>query len=92
MERKKQTVLDDIKNHPENHIHCFDGVMDCSIFNGAIDSEVLNAHSKHIDFGTNGGTHCDVILGPCACGAWHQKDEPRIKEIMKRYPSILSGS
>jgi len=23
------------------------------------------------DYGTNGGRQCDVISGPCSCGAWH---------------------
>ncbi|MEK7649782.1 MAG: hypothetical protein AAB367_02405 [Patescibacteria group bacterium] len=22
-------------------------------------------------FGTNGGRDCDVLEGPCSCGAWH---------------------
>lgn len=26
---------------------------------------------------TNGGVKCDVVLGPCACGAWHTEDEAR---------------
>jgi hypothetical protein len=30
--------------------------------------EILEAH----DVGrTNGGRKCDVLAGPCACGAWH---------------------
>ena len=24
----------------------------------------------------NGGHKCDVIDGPCSCGAWHSKGEP----------------
>ena len=23
------------------------------------------------DYGTNGGTRCDVSSGPCSCGVWH---------------------
>lgn len=25
--------------------------------------------------GINGGTKCDVLTGPCACGAWHFVDK-----------------
>jgi hypothetical protein len=25
---------------------------------------------------TNGGVRCDMEIGPCACGAWHQAGEP----------------
>ena len=89
VKRDKQSVLEDIKNHPENHIHDFDGVSACSVLDNIIDLEILDAHSKYIDFGSNGGVRCDVLLGPCACGAWHQKDEPRIKDILKRYPTML---
>jgi len=24
---------------------------------------------------SNGGVECDVIEGPCACGAWHRPSE-----------------
>lgn len=24
---------------------------------------------------TNGGVECDMFDGPCACGAWHKKEE-----------------
>lgn len=23
---------------------------------------------------TNGGVECDMLYGPCACGAWHRRD------------------
>jgi hypothetical protein len=35
-----------------------------------IDAVETNAS---INVPTNGGVECDVIDGPCACGAWHQK-------------------
>lgn len=28
---------------------------------------------------------CDVISGPCACGAWHNLDEPWVEELTSRY-------
>jgi hypothetical protein len=28
---------------------------------------------KRIKKKTNGGVVCDVVDGPCACGAWHKK-------------------
>lgn len=63
-------LLKDIKEHPEKHRHGdTNGVMSCSMINGAIDLEILDAHAG--TYGTNGGVKCDVGSGPCACGAWH---------------------
>jgi len=28
---------------------------------------------------------CDMIEGPCSCGAWHNKDEEWIKENIEKY-------
>ncbi len=32
---------------------------------------------------SNGGVKCDMIDGPCSCGAWHTT-----KSVYKKYPSI----
>lgn len=30
----------------------------------------------------NGGTRCDMLTGPCACGAWHNREESRFWSIV----------
>lgn len=71
MTRTAESVIQDIKDHPENHKHDFAGLQQCCFINGAIDCSVMEAHSKYVDLGTNGGVKCDTTSGPCACGAWH---------------------
>jgi hypothetical protein len=66
MTRKER--LEDIRNHPEKHKHSFEVLMDCCFVDGAIDSEIMDAHPA---LGRNGGQKCDVTSGPCSCGAWH---------------------
>ena len=40
-------------------------------------------------YGRNGGVACDTNSGPCACGAWHQKDTPLfLEELRKRAPEL----
>lgn len=29
---------------------------------------------------TNGGSHCDVLVGPCACGATHTREERMVQQ------------
>lgn len=36
---------------------------------GAIDLREIERHEGR--FGSNGGRGCDVLSGPCSCGAWH---------------------
>lgn len=64
--------LKDIKEHPERHKHGdLNGIIACSIVDGAIDSMLFEAHSQYASCGYNGGQSCDVTRGPCSCGAWH---------------------
>jgi hypothetical protein len=67
----REELINDIKNHPENHKHSFEELQNCCDINGIIDSYIMKLHSDHVDLGTNGGIRCDVVSGPCACGAWH---------------------
>lgn len=76
-------VMQDIRNHPENHLHDFNELHKCCMVGGALDLSLLDAHGEHLNLGTNGGTKCDVLEGPCACGAWHTKEEMQ-KRIMDR--------
>lgn len=62
--------LDDIKKNPNNHMHTFDELTLCCMVDGAFDCMLMEAHSD-IGIGDNGGVRCDVVKGPCACGAWH---------------------
>lgn len=41
-------------------------------------------------FGYNGGIGCDVISGPCSCGAWHFPDEEK-EDIISFSKEILSS-
>jgi len=64
--------IKDIKEHPENHNHTFEALKQCCITpDGSLDFAVMDAHSNYVDLGNNCRTKCDVISGPCACGAWH---------------------
>jgi len=64
--------IKDIKEHPENHKHTFDELTACCITpENAVDLSVMDAHSKYVDLGTNGGVKCDTVEGPCSCGGWH---------------------
>ncbi len=36
-----------------------------------LDTALVEAHSVYASLGMNGGQRCDVVSGPCACGAWH---------------------
>ena len=62
--------LKDIKDHPYDHQHSFEALQKCCFLNGAMDLRLIDAHEDIIGR-TNGGVRCDIIDGPCACGAWH---------------------
>ena len=66
-----EAKLKDIVAHPERHKHTFQTLQQCCMVDGALDLRVMEAHADHVDLGTNGGQRCDVVSGPCACGAWH---------------------
>ncbi len=67
---KKAEKLAEILEHPERHRHDYSDLLACSTDGDAIDSEILDAHAT-VKLGRNGGVDCDVVSGPCACGAWH---------------------
>ena len=71
MPRTREEVLEDIKQHPERHRHDLNGLTACYMIGGAVDISLMDVHSQYVDLGTNGGIRCDVVKGPCACGAWH---------------------
>lgn len=61
-----------IKDHPDQHRHGdFQGIINCSMDNGAINMAIFDAHQQYASYGSNGGNRCDVSSGPCSCGAWH---------------------
>lgn len=70
-DRTHQDVLQHIKDHPEEHRHAYPVLVACCTIGGAIDLSLMEAHGRYVPLGTNGGTRCDVLSGPCACGAWH---------------------
>jgi len=71
MERTREDILKDLREHPERHRHDFLGLTACCMINGALDISLTEAHSQYVNLGTNGGVSCDVSSGPCACGARH---------------------
>ncbi|MDO8494925.1 MAG: hypothetical protein Q7S32_00155 [bacterium] len=71
MPRTVEDVLKDIEEHPERHRHDFNELTACCIIEGAFVMYLMEAHSKGAPLGRNGGVACDVVSGPCACGAWH---------------------
>jgi hypothetical protein len=72
--RTEESILADIKEHPENHRHGFCELTPCCTVDGVLVLSLMDAHAEFVDLGTNGGTKCDVWTGPCACGAWHKID------------------
>jgi len=71
MNEEIEAKLKDIQEHPEKHRHDYAGLHRCCMVGGAIVLTLIDAHSKSVDMGMNGGRRCDVTSGPCACGAWH---------------------
>jgi len=40
----------------------------------------------------NGGKLCDVLVGPCSCGAWHTADESWVRAmLLKHNAEIIDG-
>ncbi len=40
----------------------------------------------------NGGQLCDVLVGPCSCGAWHTADEDWVRAMLfKHNAEIIDG-
>ena len=64
----REEKLKDILDHPEKHKHTWEELVDCCLVGTNIDFKLMNAH---LAVGYNGGAKCDVIEGPCSCGAWH---------------------
>jgi len=61
--------LEDIKANPSKHQHSYEALIRCSTNpDGAIDTDVMDAHSATVPQRNRG---CDVLSGPCGCGAWH---------------------
>ncbi len=40
-------------------------------------------------FGYNGGIGCDVLEGPCSCGAWHTMDWKKCREAVAKWYAFL---
>ncbi len=68
--RTREKVLSEIKTNPDAHRHDYQNLVICCTFDGALDTGLWEAHNSTLGR-TNGGINCDVLEGPCACGAWH---------------------
>lgn len=70
--RTRESILADIKAHPEKHKHVDMNALDrCCFVGGALHISLIDAHGHYAPQGRNGGQSCDVQRGPCSCGAWH---------------------
>lgn len=72
MEEYKEELkrrLKDIKENPHNHRHTFQGLSACCTIGGIFDVQLMEAHEGLVPQRNPGG--CDVVSGPCSCGAWH---------------------
>lgn len=83
-ETEYQRKMRELKEFPENHLHKDLNELHacCMITPGdggtpALDLSLIQAHSDYCAVGFNGGSRCDVLDGPCACGAWHKLKENR---------------
>ncbi len=61
--------ISNIKMHPEMHRHSYNDLVNCCLEDGVLSSTLLQAHEQAM--GRGGVLRCDVIEGPCSCGAWH---------------------
>jgi hypothetical protein len=61
--------LKDIKENPEKHQHEFGALQACCMVDGALGLRLMEAHKGTVPQRNPGG--CDVVRGPCSCGAWH---------------------
>jgi len=74
--------------------HSFIGPSTNDVFNYSLtDNKEINL-SKMAElegrFGYNGGQGCDVLDGPCACGAWHKMDWEKCQDkVGKFYNSLV---
>ena len=40
----------------------------------------------------NGSTEpCDMLVGPCSCGAWHQPDDTHVEDALKENNAKISN-
>jgi hypothetical protein len=73
-QRTYESVLIDIQENPVNHVHVdLNGLQACCFVEGAVDLRLIEAHGQYAPVGRNGGRACDVLDGPCSCGAWHRR-------------------
>ena len=38
----------------------------------------------------NGGKCCDMLVGPCSCGAWHTEAEDRVRAMLLKHNARIS--
>lgn len=63
-------LRDEILANPTSHRHAYqDLVRCCTTADGAVSLAHMDAHRAAVPARNPGG--CDVMEGPCACGAWH---------------------
>ena len=64
-----QQRLDEITDYPARHQHSFVDLLACCTVNGVLDLNLLETHKACVP--QRNPSKCDVLSGPCSCGAWH---------------------
>lgn len=77
----REERIQHIKDHPDEHKHTAGELTACCMVDGALDLSMMDVHGNYVDLGSNGGTNCDVVDGPCACGAWHHRGNIKIDQV-----------
>ena len=68
-EERYTAKLRSIREHPEQHQHSFEALHTCCCIDGFMELSLMEAHRRLVPQRNPGG--CDVVSGPCSCGAWH---------------------
>jgi hypothetical protein len=80
MTQTYEEALAELQAHPEVHRHSYQELLACCTLSDAsghgvlVDRRLMDAHTRFVDLGTNGGIRCDVLSGPCNCGATHRDE------------------
>lgn len=87
--------LEDIKQNPDKHRrHTFVELEACCFVGGSSRLLLLRvAHSQHAPVRINvDGSRCDVVSGPCSCGATHLTGEKKEEyEALERLADIRNN-
>jgi hypothetical protein len=78
MEKQElRVMIDQLRHHPERHVHRFREELEkCCKVNGQFAPVLLELHYIYSKIHNANNDPCDVLEGPCTCGAWHDYGTP----------------